>query len=64
MTTLKNSVHLIGRLGMDPETSTFGENKTKVKFSLATSNYYKDNKYYDKYYEKYYIYTMWQMKHI
>lgn len=42
MTTLKNSVHLIGRLGMDPETSTFGENKTKVKFSLATSNYYKD----------------------
>ncbi len=42
MTTLRNSVQLIGRLGNDPETITFGENKTKVKFSLATSDYYKD----------------------
>ncbi len=42
MTTLRNSVHLIGRLGSDPETTTFGENKTKVKFSLATSDYYRD----------------------
>ncbi len=42
MTTLRNSVQLIGRLGNDPESTTFGENKTKVKFSLATSNYYKD----------------------
>jgi len=42
MTTLRNSVQLIGRLGNDPETTTFGENKTKVKFSLATSDYYKD----------------------
>ncbi|MBC8320302.1 MAG: single-stranded DNA-binding protein [Bacteroidetes bacterium] len=42
MTTLRNSVQLIGRLGIDPETTTFGENKTKVKFSLATSDYFKD----------------------
>ena len=42
MTTLRNSVQLIGRLGIDPEATTFGENKTKVKFSLATSSYYKD----------------------
>lgn len=42
MTTLRNSVQLIGRLGNDPETTTFGENKTKVRFSLATSDYYKD----------------------
>lgn len=42
MTTLRNSVQLIGRLGNDPETTTFGENKTKVKFSLATTDFYRD----------------------
>ena len=42
MTTLRNSVQLIGRLGNDPEATTFGENKTKVKFSIATSDYYRD----------------------
>lgn len=42
MTTLRNSVQLIGRLGIDPETKTFGDNKSKVRFSLATSDYYKD----------------------
>ncbi len=42
MTTLRNSVHLIGHLGNDPEKRTFGDNKTMVKFSLATSDYYKD----------------------
>lgn len=42
MTTLRNSVQLIGRLGNDPEKTTFGENKTKVKFSLATSDNYRD----------------------
>ena len=40
MTTLRNSVQLIGRLGIDPETKTFGDNKSKVRFSLATSEYY------------------------
>ena len=42
MTTLRNSVNLIGRLGIDPETKTFGDNKSKVRFSLATSDFYKD----------------------
>ena len=42
MTTLRNSVQLIGHLGNDPETITFGDNKTMVKFPLATSSYYKD----------------------
>jgi single-strand DNA-binding protein len=42
MSTLRNSVQLIGRLGNDPEVKTFGENKTKVRFSLATSDYHVD----------------------
>jgi single-strand DNA-binding protein len=42
MTTLRNSVQLIGRLGNEPETKTFGDNKTMVKFSFATSSNYKD----------------------
>lgn len=42
MTTLRNSVHLIGHLGRDPETITFGDNKSKTKFSLATTEYYYD----------------------
>ena len=42
MTNLRNSVQLIGRLGMDPETKTFGDNKSKVRFSIATSEYYND----------------------
>ena len=42
MTTLRNSVQLIGRLGNDPEATTFGDNKTKVRFSIATSEHFKD----------------------
>ena len=42
MTTLRNSVQLIGRLGMDPEVKTFENDKIKVSFSLATSDYYKN----------------------
>ena len=42
MTTLRNSVQLIGRLGNDPEAKTYGENKTRVRFSLATSEIRKD----------------------
>ena len=44
MTTLSNSVHLIGRLGMDPKTFEFDNGKMKTTFSLATSDYYKDAK--------------------
>ena len=39
MTTLRNSVQLIGRLGMDPEVKTFENDKIKVRFSLATSDF-------------------------
>jgi single-strand DNA-binding protein len=42
MTTLRNSVQLIGRLGMDPEVKTFENDQTKVRFTLATSDSYKN----------------------
>jgi len=42
MTSLRNSVHLIGRLGMDPEATTFDNGKMKVRFSLATSESYRN----------------------
>ncbi len=42
MTTLTNSVRLIGRLGADPKTFTFENGNTKATFSLATTDYYKD----------------------
>lgn len=38
MGTLRNSVHLIGRPGMDPEIKTLGENHRKLaRFTLATN---------------------------
>ena len=43
MGTLRNSVHLIGRPGMDPEVKTFGDKKI-AKFTLATN----DKHYNDK----------------
>ena len=43
MKTLRNSVHLIGRLGKDPEVKTINDKK-KATFSLATSDYYKNQK--------------------
>ncbi|MBT3174263.1 MAG: single-stranded DNA-binding protein [Lentimicrobiaceae bacterium] len=42
MTTLRNSVQLIGRLGIDPETKTIGEDRLLAKFSLATNDYFRD----------------------
>jgi len=42
MTSLRNSVNLIGRLGADPETKTFGNNRTVARFSIATNEYYRD----------------------
>jgi len=44
MTTLKNSVQLIGHLGADPKTYEFEGGKMKTTFSMATSEYYKDAK--------------------
>ena len=44
MTTLKNSVQLIGRLGNDPEVRSFDSGKTMATFSIATNEVYYDNK--------------------
>ena len=43
MGTLRNSVHLIGRPGMDPEIKIYGDKKI-AKFSLATN----ERRYNDK----------------
>jgi single-strand DNA-binding protein len=43
MSTLKNSVQLMGHLGQDPEVINLDSGKKLVKFSLATNEYYNDN---------------------
>jgi len=43
MNALKNRVQLIGNLGQDPETKTLENGKKLVKFTLATSETYKNN---------------------
>lgn len=43
MTTLRNSVHLIGRLGTDPELKSFGNDRSMARFSLATNEYFRDH---------------------
>ena len=42
MNSLRNKVQLIGNLGMDPEVKDLNNGKKLVKFSLATSDFYKD----------------------
>jgi len=44
MTTLRNSVNLIGRLGNDPEMRTVGNDRRMARFSIATNDYYYDKK--------------------
>ncbi|MBW4888722.1 single-stranded DNA-binding protein [Mucilaginibacter sp. HMF5004] len=44
MSTLKNSVRLVGNLGMDPEVKNFDNNRKLVKLALATSESYKNDK--------------------
>lgn len=44
MTSLKNSVQLIGRLGNDPEVRTFDSGKKMASFSLATNETYYNSK--------------------
>ncbi len=44
MYTLKNSVRLVGNLGMDPEVKTFDANKKLAKVSIATNESYKNDK--------------------
>jgi|SRR5690606_23269266 len=43
MKSLRNRVHLIGRLGKDPEIKVFNDKK-KASFSLATTDTYKNQK--------------------
>jgi single-strand DNA-binding protein len=44
MTSLKNSVQLIGRLGNDPQIRNFESGKQMATFSLATNETYYNNK--------------------
>lgn len=44
MNNLRNSVRLIGNLGMDPEMKDLSTGKKLAKFSLATSETHKDEK--------------------
>lgn len=44
MNSLRNSVQLIGNLGQDVDLKTFDSGKMIAKFSLATNEYYKNNK--------------------
>lgn len=44
MKNLRNSVQLIGNLGMNPEVKTLDSGSTVAKFSIATSDRYKNKK--------------------
>ncbi len=44
ISSIKNSVQLLGHLGKDVELTEFDSGSTKVKFSIATSDYYKNSK--------------------
>lgn len=44
MSNIANRVHLIGHLGKDPEINEFEGGKKKVQFSIATNEYYKNDK--------------------
>lgn len=44
MHTIKNKVHLIGNLGQAPEIKTFESGRKMARFSLATSENYRNAK--------------------
>ena len=44
MTNLRNSVKLIGHLGKDPEVKTFESGKKVAKFTIATTDSFKNQK--------------------
>lgn len=44
MNTLRNSVQLVGNLGRDVEFRNFDSGSSKASFTLATNDYYKNNK--------------------
>ena|SRR3989304_3968767 len=43
MNTLRNRVQLIGNLGMDPEVKKFDGNRSMARFTIATTESYKNN---------------------
>ena len=44
MNSLRNSVRLVGNLGMDPEVKNFDANKKLAKVAIATNESYKNDK--------------------
>jgi single-strand DNA-binding protein len=44
MNSLRNSVRLVGNLGMDPEVKSFENNRKLAKIAIATNETYKDDK--------------------
>jgi single-strand DNA-binding protein len=44
MNSLRNSVRLVGNLGMDPEVKSFDNNKKLAKITIATNETYKNDK--------------------
>lgn len=44
MTTMRNSVQLIGHAGLDPEVKTVGNDRKMARFTLATNDYYVNQK--------------------
>lgn len=44
MNSIKNSVQLIGHIGQDVNFNNFDSGSVKASFSLATNDYYKNNK--------------------
>jgi single-strand DNA-binding protein len=44
MNSLRNSVRLVGNLGMDPDVRNLDSNKKVARLSLATSESYKNDK--------------------
>jgi len=44
MNTLRNSVRLVGNLGMDPEIRAFDNNRKMARLSIAVNESYKNDK--------------------
>ena len=44
MNSLRNSIRLVGSLGMDPEVKSFDNNRKLAKVSIATNETYKNDK--------------------
>jgi single-strand DNA-binding protein len=44
MNSLRNSVRLVGNLGMDPEVKSFDNNRKLARISIATTDSYKNDK--------------------